>query len=111
MSSLGLPVSSITLKSTHLILEVSRMVRLGNPNDPQLVNLFHLTERGLEGHTRQLVSIMRVFGIFTLSFENSCDIYITVYISTFYKNKDSMSPQNPKREVSAPTIALLLAWH
>lgn len=34
-------------------------------------------------HSKQLVSIMRVWGKFTLSFENSRDIYIIVYDSNF----------------------------
>lgn len=82
--SLGLAADSITLKSLDLILAICHNL-LGGLNDPQLcLAVFSPRLKGALDGPHQAASVNNEgLGKFTLSFENSRDIYIIVYDSTF----------------------------
>lgn len=85
MYSLGLAAGSIALKPRNPILAVSHMIMLGGREDPQLcLSVFSTWLKGaLDGPPKAASVNHEGLGKFTLSFENSRDIYITVYYSTF----------------------------
>lgn len=84
MYSLGLAAGSITLKSLDPILAICHHLP-GGLNDPQLcLAVFSPWLKGALYGPHQAASVNNEgLGRFTLRFENSPDIYIIVYDSTF----------------------------